>query len=329
MAEARHRVPLGSARVSPEHQSRVFREAAAEFTGYLSVLPMRHAPQDQDDAPKQMIERIGLFFKDRYLRQPFNPDAPGSVRIDREFPDGIFDSIRTLINRGALIPVPERDDADLTTLQGKRFRLAYLQAPLYGLPLRLDRAAILSDVFTASPSGQLSLDEQSEVAESYVAPHPTTDLADVTQRGYDSFLCTLGFETRSRALAEQLANCTQQPQIHAVAFEHRHDESYVTNMRVIEGLGAEILEFDDEEFRAWALEWIETVEHQRVAIDISSMSRPRIAALVEAMMCSTTTDMQADFLYVPRRSTKARRGPSEAPTALGPVSPAFAGWMPT
>jgi hypothetical protein len=156
------RLLLGSGRVSPEHQSRVFRDAAAEFTGYLSVLPMRHAPQDQDDAPKQMVERIGQFFKDRYLRQPFNPDAPGSIRIDREFPDGVLDSIRTLVNRGALIPVPERDDADLTTLHGKRFRLAYLQAPLYGLPLRLDRAANLSDVFTASPSGQLSLEEQSE-----------------------------------------------------------------------------------------------------------------------------------------------------------------------
>jgi hypothetical protein len=159
----------------------------------------------------------------------------------------------------------------------------------------------------------------------YVAPHPTTDLADVTQRGYDSLVCTLGFESRSRALAEQLANSTPQPQIHAVAFEHRHDESYVTNRRVIEGLGAEILEFDDDEFRGWALGWIETIERRRVAVDISSMSRPRIAALVEAMMCSTTTDMQVDFLYVPQIYQGPAR-PSEAPTALGPVSPAFAGW---
>jgi energy-coupling factor transporter ATP-binding protein EcfA2 len=158
------RLLVGSSRVSPERQSRVFRDAAAEFTGYLSVLPMRNAPQLRDDAPKQMIERIGQFFKDHYLRQDFNPDAPGSIRIDRDFPDGVMDSIRTLINRGALIPVPERDDADLTSLRGKRFRLAYLQAPLYGLPLRLDRAVNLSEVFTASPSGQLSIYEDTEDA---------------------------------------------------------------------------------------------------------------------------------------------------------------------
>jgi energy-coupling factor transporter ATP-binding protein EcfA2 len=149
----------GSSRVLSERQSRVFKDAAEEFTGYLSVLPMRNSPFQRDDAPKRLMERIGQFFKDGYLRQDFNPDAPGSIRVDKKFPDGILDSIRTLVNRGALIPVPERDDADLASLEGKRFRLAYLQAPLYGLPLRLDRAVNLSEIFTASPSGQLSLEE--------------------------------------------------------------------------------------------------------------------------------------------------------------------------
>jgi hypothetical protein len=156
------RLLSGSGKVLPERQSRVFKEAAEEFTGYLSVLPMRHSPIQRDDAPKGLIERIGEFFKDGYVRQSFNPDAPGSIRIDKDFADGILDSIRTLVNRGALIPVPERNDADLTSLKGKRFRLAYLQAPVYGLPLRLDRTANLSDVFTASPSGQLSLEEREQ-----------------------------------------------------------------------------------------------------------------------------------------------------------------------
>lgn len=153
------RLLTGSEKVQAKRQSRVFKEAAEEFIGYLSVLPMRSSPSQVDDAPKQLIKRIGECFKDGYVRQDFNPDAPGSIRIDKDFPSGVLDSIRTLINRGALIPVPERDDADLTTLTGKRFRLAYLQAPVYGLPLRLDRAAKLSEVFTASPSGQLPLDE--------------------------------------------------------------------------------------------------------------------------------------------------------------------------
>lgn len=150
----------GSKEIQAKRQSRVFKDAAEEFTGYLSVLPMRSSPFQRDDAPKRLVERIGEFFKDSYVRQDFNPDAPGSIRIDKDFPNGILDSIRTLVNRGALIPVPERDDADLSSLKGKRFRLAYLQAPLYGLPLRLDRAVNLSEVFTASPVGQLSLDNE-------------------------------------------------------------------------------------------------------------------------------------------------------------------------
>jgi hypothetical protein len=159
----------------------------------------------------------------------------------------------------------------------------------------------------------------------FVAPYPTTDLADFPRRGYDALICTLGFESRSRALAEQLVTISSRPQIHAAAFEHRHDQSYVTNREVVEGIGAEILEFDDEEFRQWAVDWVAGTDHRCVAIDISSMSRPRIAALVEAIQCSARPELQVDFLYVPQ-IYQGPPPPSEAPTALGPVSPAFAGW---
>ena len=121
----------GDGRVRPAKQSRVLRDAAEEFAGYLNVLSMSGANLRVEDGPKRLMERIGEYFKDGYHRQRFNPDAAGSLRVDGELPEAVMNSLRALINRGALIPVPERNDADLTSLVGKRFRLAYLQvAPL-------------------------------------------------------------------------------------------------------------------------------------------------------------------------------------------------------
>jgi hypothetical protein len=152
----------GDPRVAATRQSRVLRDAAEEFAGYLNVLSMSSSQLAPSDAPRLLMDRIGEFFKDCYHRRRFDPDAPGSLRVDREFPSHIMDSLRALINRGALIAVPDRQNADLRSLKGQRFRLAYLQAPIYGLPLRLDRAISLSEILAFSPQGQMSFEDQDE-----------------------------------------------------------------------------------------------------------------------------------------------------------------------
>jgi hypothetical protein len=158
----------------------------------------------------------------------------------------------------------------------------------------------------------------------YIAPYHTTDLRDISVRGYESLVCSLGYESRSRALAERLSAAVDVP-IHAAGFLHGHGEAYADNSRVLQSLGAEIVESSDEEFRNWAMEWFCSTRYQRVGIDISSMSRPRIAALVEAIQAGGNKSLVADFLYVPQ-VYKGPALPLEVPAALGPVSAAFAGW---
>lgn len=145
--------------IPPEAQSRVLREAASEFTGYLRVLPMTGTQPAIDDAPKLLLNRIGDYFHSAYLRADFTADPPGSIRVDAEFSDTVMSSLQALINRGALVQVPDRQDPGLGSLLHKRFRPAYLLAPLYGLALRLDKAAPLSRVLQATPGGQLMIGE--------------------------------------------------------------------------------------------------------------------------------------------------------------------------
>lgn len=159
----------------------------------------------------------------------------------------------------------------------------------------------------------------------FIAPHPTTDLRDITDREYDCLICSLGYESRSRALAERLPKGVGAAKIHAAGFLHGHDKAYEDNEQVLSDLDAEIFEASDEDFRTWAVQWFGSTTYQRVAIDISSMSRPRIAAVVEAIQDAGNDQLIADFLYVPQ-VYKGPALPLEVPAALGPVSAAFAGW---
>jgi hypothetical protein len=71
-----------------------------------------------------------------------------------------------LVNFGVLVHIPQPHGDDATgSLRNERFRLAYLFAPLYRLPLRLGRSINLSSVLAAPPPppvDQLGLLEDGE-----------------------------------------------------------------------------------------------------------------------------------------------------------------------
>jgi energy-coupling factor transporter ATP-binding protein EcfA2 len=150
----------GQGRIPAETQAGVFRRAAREFSGYLAIQPVRGTHLHRDDSPKRLLDRMGNFFRDGYVRGPFDSDPYGSLVVDDEFSETITESLSVLINRGALIEVPSAENAGLTSFRGKRFRLAYLMAPRYTIPLRLDKPIDLSRILSRkAPSDQLTLDE--------------------------------------------------------------------------------------------------------------------------------------------------------------------------
>jgi hypothetical protein len=150
----------GSGMITPERQSRQLLDAAEEFESYLRILPVRGTHLEMNDAPKRLLHRIAEFFREQYIGGPFTADPCGSFIVDREFSDTVLRSLRALINRGALVEVPA--GGGLGELIGTRFRCAYIVAPIYGLPLRLDKAVRLSSVLAASPYQQMSLDAKEE-----------------------------------------------------------------------------------------------------------------------------------------------------------------------
>jgi hypothetical protein len=108
----------------------------------------------------ELIDEIANFFKDSILAPKFNPDPVLTFTVDKRTTSQQLDLITDAVSHGTLIHVPPRDVAALTTVQGERFRLAYLFAAQYGLPPILGRSVELSTILnrkgTSKPPKDLS-----------------------------------------------------------------------------------------------------------------------------------------------------------------------------
>lgn len=104
---------------------------------------------------ESLIEQIGEYFFWRVVIENFTPEPPLSFIVDDNIDEPTILMLETALNRGAILYIPENDsESALTTLRGKRFRLSYMLASSYGLPLRLGKATSLSKVLSTSLDGK-------------------------------------------------------------------------------------------------------------------------------------------------------------------------------
>lgn len=160
----------------------------------------------------------------------------------------------------------------------------------------------------------------------FVAPGHTGPLAS-TLPDYGGLFCSLGYETRSRAIAEAFARDHDPSLLSAAGFVKGHECRYEENRDFFESLGVAAPDIDDAAFAASFETWLRSLsDAPRLAVDISSMTRPRIAAIVETLVrTSPDVEIEMDLLYVPAKYEKPP-APVDASTALEPVIPWFAGW---
>lgn len=156
------------------------------------------------------------------------------------------------------------------------------------------------------------------------------------QPPYDLSLVSVGFEERSRAIAI----ATPPPRLGmGLEFRDRHEDSYVDNRAAVlnRGYGVVLPGDNPATVRDEVNEWfahaatkrhISENQPLRVGIDISSMTRVRIAAVVEACYAQDPdVPLTIDLLYAP-----AKYRPSDPPVLAWvhakPVTAHFAGWDP-
>lgn len=145
---------------------------------------------------------------------------------------------------------------------------------------------------------------------------------------YDLIACSCGFESRSRFVAEVIKpkgrRCV------AASYTDRQVHSYADNRKFYGDFGYEIDEVSGQEYATWVSRMLEAGDRFlsdpcRIMVDISSLSRSRISAWVEAVCLKPRrTRMIVDFVYAfPRFELPSER--SSVMVHAGPVSPAFAG----
>ena len=151
--------------VRPAVQVREVSRAVARFRALLRTIPVEAGPKGTQRGLLSVVDRVGEYIFREVVVDPFNPDPVGSFTVDSHAPPWLLDTIGRALNAGALIYVPDRaGEMLLSSLRGKRFRLSYLFAPHFRIPIRLGRAVSISHILQQSGIAQRDLFGQEDVA---------------------------------------------------------------------------------------------------------------------------------------------------------------------
>lgn len=162
-----------------------------------------------------------------------------------------------------------------------------------------------------------------------ILPWASRRIDDLPSGGYHGVLCTLGYERRSRRVPLQLKDALVRL---SPAFVGQHVGDYEVNQAELSAGGFDVDAVEDDDFpdavRAFLAHVVSTATESlpRVAIDISSMSRWRIATVVEELTVPAgCPPLVADLLYAPA-AFEPPPGTDTPILSIEPVSPYLSGW---
>jgi hypothetical protein len=146
---------------------------------------------------------------------------------------------------------------------------------------------------------------------------------------YDAVVAAVGFEARSRAVAEILQPSGKRSA--ACAFPDQKELCYYDNLDWYTKSGYSVQERNDEDFGKWFEDFLldireDDVDEYKVAIDVSSVTRLRLAIMVDILRRrQDEKPVVVDFIYSIARFSSPPD--SDVPNVhVGPVLKSFAGW---
>jgi hypothetical protein len=146
-------------------------------------------------------------------------------------------------------------------------------------------------------------------------------------KSYDLFVAAAGYEARSRYVAEILIPTALENL--ALGFECQQTLEFESNVEWYSSHGFTVEIGDDEPCAAFFVERLTSLgkaQNLSVLIDISSLSRTRIALFLEALgLLLPTVAVEVDFVYALAMYTDPVENESSN-SHVGPVLPSFAGW---
>jgi hypothetical protein len=160
-----------------------------------------------------------------------------------------------------------------------------------------------------------------------IKPYPASKLKALESEGYDAALATIGYEERGRQIPEALGVAGL-----AVPFADHHEHDFKKNLEFFRDAKWEISECNGQSFYELVSAWFsgllkDSEQLVRIAVDVSSMRRHRIADIVEAVFAlPVEANIDVDFLYAPARYAEPNPNREPQVISVAPVTDAFAGW---
>lgn len=146
---------------------------------------------------------------------------------------------------------------------------------------------------------------------------------------YDAFIGTVGYERRASFIPSEVGH--QAKMRYASAFDERKVFSYNDNLKWFKENHFDVEETTDSNYKIWCQRVVREIssisdEDKKICVDISSLSRYRIAVLIATLFeCGGQNNISVDFLYAP--ATYAPPISTEGPIVIAkPVLDTFAGW---
>lgn len=146
--------PNKTLRVPEADQARKVEQTASRFMARIRAIPITRPPgTSRGDVVSvdTLLTRIGNYFEEAAITDTFSPEPSLVFRVSPEMPRALRDNLDKALNAGAIIYLPDGANAAkdlLLTVSNKRFRLSYLLAPLYHLPLRTGPEVSLSRILS-------------------------------------------------------------------------------------------------------------------------------------------------------------------------------------
>ena len=131
----------------------------ATTTRFLALLHAQKGLRFGERAVTMMtlIDAVGNALNARIVRSAFSADVPGGFFVDRAFPERLMPLLTQAVNTGAIIHIPKDNSAApvAASARGRHYRLSYLLAPRYGLPIRQGKTVALWNLLDGSSLASL------------------------------------------------------------------------------------------------------------------------------------------------------------------------------
>jgi len=145
---------------------------------------------------------------------------------------------------------------------------------------------------------------------------------------YDAFFATIGYEERSSYLAQNFKPKAKKK--FATGFDKSRVLNYNSNKKWYKTNKFLINEISDEDYINWVRHEIKILANKKknlkFVFDISSVTRTRMASIVEALSTIDTFFAEVDFFYSYSEFFKPSNNLNSPIEHSGPVIPFFAGW---